>query len=663
MMPQYLKAKGESLASNGYFVVPIRPGEKRPRGAAWEQFRADSAQIKKWCSNGSANDGVGILAFNTPAADIDVMDVAVSGAMMDAIDALFPGYALQTRVGLAPKFLVPFRTDTPFGKITSNVYTDGTHDHKVEILADGQQWVAYHEHPDTRKPYEWFDGLSDAGISAVARESLPVLDTALARKIVETFEILAAERVSSGAWSVKTRAASVKNNDAARANDDFGPHTPPVADLSRGQIEALIHKLDFDSRDQWVRAGRILHHQFDGEQEGFDIWEAWSANSTKYDAANQVTVWESFGHRSDSPETIRGLIKEFGQPEKAQEPIGEEFVPAARFASEQKVEWHIKHVLPKRGLIVVYGAPGSSKSFFALDMVAHVARGLPWRGHRVKQSKIAYVAAEGVAGFGSRLAAYSKGHGVSLDDVPVFVRGGSLVLKTQVLALCESIQKIGGVGIVVIDTLSAVTPGENENVSEGMGLAVNAANLIIESTGASVILIHHTNKTGEMRGWSGLLGAADNSIRIERKDDVRTAHIEKQKEGKDSAEYGYKLRVIDLYEDGDGDMVTSCVVEESEEIAKKPDGRRERMSTGGDFATSEKYSKARHYLSIIQQEVGLEGANIDEADVIHAIQADETVNPLKEQDHPKASNIKRTLLALADKGKIKREGRWIRLTL
>jgi hypothetical protein len=414
-----------------------------------------------------------------------------------------------------------------------------------------------------------------------------------------------------------------------------------------------------------------LHHESGGSEEARELAHEWlrgdlhGDSQAKYDDAYVDERWGRSQDGKANAKTWRSVefeAKKNGWTEKpVQQPLGEEFVPAARFASEQKVEWHIKHVLPKRGLIVVYGAPGSSKSFFALDMVAHVARGLPWRGHRVKQSKIAYVAAEGVAGFGSRLAAYSKGHGVSLDDVPVFVRGGSLVLKTQVLALCESIQKIGGVGIVVIDTLSAVTPGENENVSEGMGLAVNAANLIIESTGASVILIHHTNKTGEMRGWSGLLGAADNSIRIERKDDVRTAHIEKQKEGKDSAEYGYKLRVVDLYEDEDGDMVTSCVVEESEEIAKKPDGRKERKPRSGEFETSDNYAQARHFLQVIEELVGLSEANIDEADIISAIQSDEKANPTGQEDTPAIRSIKRTLHTLGLKGKIKKDGRWIRL--
>ncbi len=338
-----------------------------------------------------------------------------------------------------------------------------------------------------------------------------------------------------------------------------------------------------------------------------------------------------------------------------------QFVQASAFASSQKVDWHIKYIIQKKGLVIIYGDPGSSKSFFAFDMVAHIARGLPWRGHRVKQSKVAYIAAEGVTGFGNRMAAYAKHHAIDLEDLPVFVRGGAMDLKREFIEISQQVIDVGA-EVVVIDTLAAVTPGSNENTSEDMGAAIDAAQRIIEITGATVILIHHTNKVGDIRGWSGVGAAVDNKIRIERKNDLRTAHVEKQKEGKDGQAFGYKLEIIHLYDDDDGDPVTSCAIDPCDEEAPNTRGvKKERKSTTGDFETSDKLGKARAYLRVIQDLVGLGDANVEEADVILAIQEDETVNPLKEPDHPRADSIKRTLLTLGDKGKIKREGRWIRL--
>lgn len=661
-MTQYLKLYGETLVSLGYTVLPIAPGTKRPDLRDWPQHATTGDDVRRWYGNGRADHGAGINARDTPAIDVDVLDVEVSAAMATEIDKIFPNSALLTRTGQAPKFLIPFRSETPFRKMSSGVYTDGTHTHKVEILGDGQQWVAYHEHPFTRQPYTWFDGLSGGGVADVARVDLPLLDAVGAQRVIDAFEVLAAGMVASGRWSVKS---TVPDRTSPVATDDpFAAHVPPVTDLSRPQIEALIAKLDPDEREDWVRAGRILHHQYAGEDAGLEIWHEWAVQSDKWKQETETTVWESFGNRHDAPETLRSLIKQFAEPKTLPPRNSEvEFVPAADFASAQRVEWHIKHVLPKRGLIVVYGEPGSSKSFFVLDMVAHVARGLPWRGHKVKQSSIAYIAAEGVAGFGNRLAAYAKHHETPLSNVSVFVRGGAFDLKTQFLAACDDINKLGNVGVIVIDTLSAVTPGANENTSEDMGTAIDAAQRIIEATGASVILIHHSNKQGDLRGWSGLRGAVDNQIRIERKEGLRTAHIEKQKEGEDGKAYGYRLKVIELYTDEDGDAVTSCVIEDAEETAPNTNSSKStRKSRSGDFDTSDNYAKARRYLQIIEETAGLGGANIDESDVISAIQADfEVVNPLQEPDYPPARSIKRTLLTLAELGKIRKEGRWIRV--
>jgi KaiC/GvpD/RAD55 family RecA-like ATPase len=661
-LPQYLKDHGVRLVELGYTVLPIRPGTKRPDLKNWPHHATTVEDVVSWYSNGRAQHGAGINARNTPAIDVDVMDDAVADAMSRAIDRIFPGVALMTRTGLAPKFLIPFRSDEPFRKLTSKVYSDGKHEHKVEILGDGQQWVAFAIHPDTDRPYKWFDGLSDSGISSVPHDALPELDRRSAQLVIDAFEVLAAERVEAGAWVLSSKARLDAGNRKLEAGDDFAAYAQPVRGLARQQLVDLLKKLPLHDRDGWLRAGRVLHHQFEAGEDGFELWVDLSKDSEKFDEADQRRVWESFGHRPDAPETVRSLIKEFGQPAKPRLP-NSGFVPAAQFASAQKVEWHIKHVLPKRGLIVVYGDPGSSKSFFALDMVAHVARGLEWRGHRVRQANVAYIVAEGVAGFGNRLAAYASHNGISLSDLPVFVRGGAFELKEDYLLACDEINAIGNVGIVVIDTLAAVTPGGNENTSEDMGAAIDAAQRVIEATGASVILIHHTNSQGALRGWSGLKGAVDNLIRIERKEGLRTAHIEKQKEGAEGPPVGYRLKVVDLYADEDGDPVTSCVVVPDEEVAPNTNGaRKERKPRSGDFETSANYGKARHFLRIIQDMCGLEtGVSLQEDEVIEAIQKDPEVNPMAEPDYPLKKNIIPTLRTLGHLGKISKEGRNIRL--
>jgi hypothetical protein len=656
-MTQYLKLYGERLVELGYTVLPIKPGSKRPDIKDWPRHATTAANVVAWYSNGRAQHGVGINARNTPAIDVDVLDPEVAQAMSDAIDQVFPGVALMTRTGLAPKFLIPFRSDEPFRKLVSQTYTDGKRDHKVEILGDGQQFVAYAVHPDTGRPYVWFDGVSAEGIREVRRDELPALTRDDAQRVIDAFEVLASKKVLKGDWITKAQISVMEENQRV-SDDPFAAHAAPVGKAAH-EVEALLarHPNNEADYDHWFKVLAAVHHEL-GDA-GEDIAHAWSTESHKHTDEKFELTWNSLGSYTGRQVTLRSLLKE----DKAVAPPVGDFVQAAQFASAQRVEWHIKHVLPKKGLIVIYGEPGSSKSFFALDMIAHIARGLPWRGHRTRQANVAYIAAEGVAGFGNRLAAYAKHQDIALSELPVFVRGGALMLNESAIGISESVNKIGGVGVIVIDTLAAVTPGDNENTSEDMGEAIKSANLIMEATGASVILIHHSNNQGGLRGWSGLRGAVDNQIRIERKEGLRTAHIEKQKEGEDGRAYGYRLQVVDLYTDEDGDAVTSCVVVEDENVAPNTRNvKKERKPRSGDFETSDNYIKARDFLAIIQHAMGLDPeASMTEDEIVEAIQADPKANEMGQDDYPPKRYITPTLRTLVQKGKIYREGRDIKL--
>ncbi len=654
---QYLREYGEHLAELGYRIVPLPPGSKGPHRRNWQHLNADAAQVRKWYQNGSADDGIGILAATAPAIDVDVMDPEIAQAMSDAIDAIFPGVALMTRTGMAPKFLIPFRADEPFRKLTSATYTDGTHDHKVEILADGQQWVAYHIHPVTGKPFAWFDGITDDGIRSVPLADLPVLDVAHAQAVIDAFEAIAADMVAKGLWQRKSPTKLEPADRPGRADaDPFAAHAQPVG-CDVPALLARIPNADCDY-DRWFQVMAAVHHETGGE--GREIAYQWSTQSAKHTDERFDTCWGSLGRSGARPVTIRSLLKEITPKGPQRSTTGLSFVHGAKFSAASRVEWHIKHVLPKAALSILYGEPGAGKSFFALDMAMAIARGVEWRGHKVRQATVAYIAAEGVSGFGNRMQAYATHHALNLADIPLYVHGGSFLLKDQVLGTAQALRELGA-QVVVIDTLAAVSPGANENTSEDMGLLIDAANQIIETTGAAVILIHHANKQGVLRGWSGLLAAADQTIRMDRQGDARTAYLEKMKEGKDDGQYSYKLLPIHLYQDEDGDSVTSCVCVTSEDVAPKH-AKKGKRDQRGEFETSATFAKARHYLSIILDLVATDGPDITEQDVIQAIQDDPEVNPLQEPGHPKAANIKRTLITLADAGKITKDGSHIRVS-
>jgi hypothetical protein len=81
------------------------------------------------------------------------------------------------------------------------------------------------------------------------------------------------------------------------------------------------------------------------------------------------------------------------------------------------------------------------------------------------------------------------------------------------------------------------------------------------------LVVHHAGKdlSKGSRGWSGLKAAADVQIEVLRHENGdREIIIEKMKDGEDGVRYPFKLEVIDVGIDYDGDIITSCVAVETE---------------------------------------------------------------------------------------------------
>jgi hypothetical protein len=171
-----------------------------------------------------------------------------------------------------------------------------------------------------------------------------------------------------------------------------------------------------------------------------------------------------------------------------------------------------------------------------------------------------------------RAAAYLQENGLEdlpigiIDDVPnLFANAAHVDALAQRVAESE----LGKVGIIVLDTLAAITPGANENAGEDMSLVLSRVHALQKVTGALILLVHHSGKDTSrgLRGWSGLLGAADAVFAVEKdQSGLRQVAIEKLKDGEGDGKYGFRLRSVHLGVDEDGDPITSCVVEQCDEL-------------------------------------------------------------------------------------------------
>ena len=68
----------------------------------------------------------------------------------------------------------------------------------------------------------------------------------------------------------------------------------------------------------------------------------------------------------------------------------------------------VKGIIPRDGLTIVWGPPKCGKSFWTYDLTMHIALGRSYRGHRVRQGTVGYIAFEGGGGFANRIEAWRR---------------------------------------------------------------------------------------------------------------------------------------------------------------------------------------------------------------------------------------------------------------
>lgn len=348
-------------------------------------------------------------------------------------------------------------------------------------------------------------------------------------------------------------------------------HASAVALFGAGLVEAEVFSVL--ASNAYAMGVALDHRRQDSDRALMYLWVE-HTQKAKGKSGSKVATLDDFddltGNKDLSAKTVGQVPK---QARFAFESAGDFAAKAANVA------WLIKGVMPKAELGAIFGASGAGKSFFALDLAMAIALGTPWRGKQVKQGAVAYICAEGAGGFRLRIKAHAEYHGTDLVDLPLWVLGDSpnLLEKLDVKDLVAALRKIPDLQLILIDTLAQTTPGANENSGEDMGRALGHCKVLHQATGAMVVLVAHSGKDGAkgLRGWSGIKGALDVEIQVERAEQYRGATISKMKDGKgEGDEFSFELISVTLGQDEDGEDITSCVISDGAQ----------RVSPGQDFA-------------------------------------------------------------------------------
>lgn len=186
------------------------------------------------------------------------------------------------------------------------------------------------------------------------------------------------------------------------------------------------------------------------------------------------------------------------------------------------------------------GAPGSYKSFLAMEWACHVATGTTWRGQKVKPGRVLYILAEGKGGAYKRVEAWQQANGkqAQIDWLPAAPQVGTALWESLVAHVA-----LHPYDLIVIDTQSRVTTGKDENGAEGATVIIDQFTRLKDAAKACTLILHHMNRGGtNLRGSSAQDGAAETIVEITRVESVARVRNKKQKDGQEADDY-YVRRV------------------------------------------------------------------------------------------------------------------------
>lgn len=163
-----------------------------------------------------------------------------------------------------------------------------------------------------------------------------------------------------------------------------------------------------------------------------------------------------------------------------------------------------RYAIYSSGFNVLYGTPGIGKSLIAVDFMG--------RWSESNDGLMLYVSAEGRASFGARFNAWKHHHKGNLKHIGIWDEMLNIADLSTINRLAEAIKEYN-IKFVVFDTLADVMVGADENSTRDMNFVVHQFEQLRRDTECGILIIHHTNKIGELRGSTTLLGKADSVLK------------------------------------------------------------------------------------------------------------------------------------------------------
>lgn len=188
----------------------------------------------------------------------------------------------------------------------------------------------------------------------------------------------------------------------------------------------------------------------------------------------------------------------------------------------KKPDWLVDELIAKGDLTMMIGEPGVGKSWVSMSLAVAIAEGSPsWLGRSMNAggSRVLYVDEEnpealvpyrltklGLTSAGMKNIRFLHQQGVKLDKHPDYILEEALDYSPV---------------LIVLDSLTRIHTKDENNAGEISALFNDGILPLVRSTGASLLVLHHVNKSDSTSSFTRARGSSDLSGVIDCGLDIR----------------------------------------------------------------------------------------------------------------------------------------------
>lgn len=201
--------------------------------------------------------------------------------------------------------------------------------------------------------------------------------------------------------------------------------------------------------------------------------------------------------------------------------------------------WLVEGLVPADSFVTLFGAPGSTKSMWALDVSLSIAAGRKFHHREVSRGKVMYFIGEGLRGIRWRIQAWKAAHPDHdeerlQENLILIPQAPKLLEPYEQKMLLSTVEDEENLKLIVVDTWARSLAGGDENSAGDTTTGIELLESVRKATGATPMVIHHTGADGQReRGSTALRGSTDASLRMTRDEgqNLSTLSCQKLKDG------------------------------------------------------------------------------------------------------------------------------------